>query len=188
MAVMLIVLVGCAEHTALHRENIASKRTNIFRVLISGETVPRGAAELFITASLKTHRSGAYSASDSHGTGDYKLLLNIDGQTLSLRGNPRKERRESTKLTDPEAGDGIRYTFGTRLRLDPGSHRILLALPADGIAVEREVTLIGGDSTRLVAKPLYSATPAKGRPMVYTDTSFYAGISNIELLLNGSPL
>jgi hypothetical protein len=89
------------------------------------------------------------------------------------------------KLADPEAGDGIRYRFNKNLRLKAGTHRIVVALPDDGVAVEREITLTEGKVNSLVLEPVYSTKPGKRRLEAYSTTSFTEGIRSIRLTLNG---
>ncbi|MDD2733663.1 MAG: hypothetical protein PHF56_06950 [Desulfuromonadaceae bacterium] len=181
----LMLLSGCAESSALIKANSTSIRTDIYEELTNGGIAPQGFADLRITASLKTHKPGIYSASDIHGTPDYKLLLNIDGQAMMLQGNLQKENSEPIKLADPEAGNGIRYRYNNNLRLKAGTHRIVVALPDDGIAVEREITLTGGSKNRLVLEPIYSTKPGMRRPGAYRSTSFKEGVRTIRLVLNG---
>ena len=119
----------------------------------------------------------------------------IDGQALLLllllllllRGNLQKEISEPMNLMDPEAGDGIRYGFSKNLRLKPGTHRIVVALPDDGIAVEREISLNEGDLNQLAVEPVYSSAPVKKRPGIST-TSFKQGIRSLRLNLYGRDL
>lgn len=184
----LMVLSGCAESSALIKANSTSLRTDVYEELTNGASAPQGYVDLRVTATLKTHKPGIYSASDIHGTPDYKLLLNIDGQAVLLRGNLQKENSEPMKLVDPEAGDGIRYRFSKNLRLKSGTHRIVVALPDDGIAVEREITLVEGNVSHLVVEPIYSTKPGKRRPGMYGTTSFTEGIRSLRVMLNGKEI
>lgn len=184
----MTVVSGCAESSALIKANSTSMRTDIFEELTNGEIAPRGFSDLRITATLKTHKPGIYSATDVHGMPDYNLLLNIDGQAVLLRGGLQKENSEPMKLVDPEAGDGIRYRFSKKLRLKAGVHKIVVALPDDGIAVEREITLAEGNVNNLVLEPIYRTTPGKRRPGMYSTTSFTEGIRSLRLMLNGKEI
>ncbi|EKD38198.1 MAG: hypothetical protein ACD_75C00827G0001, partial [uncultured bacterium] len=88
----LTVLTGCAESSALIRASSTTVRPDVFRELANnGGLIPPGFTDLRITATLKTHHPGIYSARDIHGTPDYKLLLNIDGQAVLLSGILQKE-------------------------------------------------------------------------------------------------
>jgi hypothetical protein len=188
LALSLTVMSGCAESSALIKANSTSMRTDIYEELTNGGNAPQGFTDLRITATLKTHKPGIYSAKDIHGTPDYKLLLNIDGQALLLRGNLQNENIDTLKLTDPEAGDGIRYRFSNNLRMKSGTHKIVIALPDDDIAVEREITLAEGTVNHLVVEPVYSTKPGKRQPGSYSLTNFKEGIRSFRLTLNGKEL
>jgi hypothetical protein len=181
----LAILSGCAQSSTLIKANSASMRTDIFEELTNAGSAPQGFTDLRITATLKTHKPGMYSASDIHGTRDYMLLVNIDGQAVLLRGSLQKESSEPVSLVDPEAGDGVRYRFSKNLRLKAGKHRVVVALPDDEIAVEREITLVEGSVNNLILEPVYSTSPGKKRPGINNDTSFKEGIRSIRLTLNG---
>lgn len=181
-----MVLSGCAESSALIKANSTSIRTDVFEELTNGEIAPQGYTDLHVFATLKTHKPGMYQfeKTPSHGTPEYRLLVNIDGQAMKLQGILQKENIEPRWLRDPEAGDGIRYRFGKNLRLRAGAHNIVVALPDDGIAVEREIDLAEGRAN-LVLEPIYSTKPGKRRPGTYSSTtSFIEGISSIRLILN----
>jgi len=181
----LTILSGCAQSSALIKANSTSMRTDIFEELTDAGSAPQGFTDLRVTATLKTHKPGVFSESDIHGAPDYKLLLNIDGQAVLLQGNIQKENSEPMNRVDPEAGDGVRYRFSKNLRLKPGNHRIVVALPGDEIAVEREITLVEGDVNSLILEPIYSTNPGKKRPGINSATSFKEGIRTIRLILNG---
>lgn len=182
----LMVLSGCAESSALIKANSTSLRTDVYEELTNGATAPQGYVDLRVSATLKTHRPGIFSAKDIHGTPDYKLLLNVDGQVVLLQGSLQNENSEPMKLVDPEAGDGIRYRFSKNLRLKAGLHKVVVALPDDEIAVAREFTLSEGDRNSLVVEPIYSTKPGKRRPAMYSSTtSFTEGIRSLRLMLNG---
>jgi hypothetical protein len=181
----LVVVSGCAENSALIRKNSISTRSDVFEEPAKGEIAPTGFTDLRITGSLKTHKPGAHSVADSHGTPDYNLLLNIDGQATVVRGMLQKENSEPMKLVDPEAGNGVRYRFSKRLRLKAGIHRIVVAIPHDGIAVEKEVILLEGNGNSLVLEPVYCSTAVSRQPGAHGATNFKEGIRGIRLTLNG---
>lgn len=186
LMIAFMAMCGCAESAALIKTNRTSVRSDIFEELKNGGQASPSLADLHIIATLKTHRPGIYSAKDIHGTADYKLLLNIDGQAVLL--SPRSlqlENSEPMGLMDPEAGDGIRYRFDKRVRLKAGMHKIIVALPEEGIAVEREVELDEGKTNDLVLEPVYGMTARKRVPASYGTTSFKEGIKGIRLTLNG---
>lgn len=178
---------GCATSTESMKTSGAGSRSDIFQVLADGSPLAEGYADLSLSSSLKTHKPGIYSSEDVHGTPDYMLLLNIDGQEIGIRGTLRNEDIEPRGLRDPEAGEGIRYVFRKSVRLKSGTHRIVVAVPGDNITVEREITLEPGDN-HLVLEPVYGAAAAKRRPGYYGVTSFNEGIRGFSFIFNGRPI
>lgn len=189
MIMAMIVTGGCAENYALIKASGTSVRHDVFQELTDGAPVPPGHADLRIVSSLKTHKPGIYpSERAAHGTPEYRLLVNIDGQAVQVPGSLHEENRESQGLDDPEAGDGIRYRFSKVLRLKAGAHRLVVALPDDGVAAEREIVLAEGSRNRLVLEPLYRVTPGKRRLGLYGATSFLEGLREFRLFLNDEPI
>lgn len=163
-------------------------RDDVFQELPEKAAISAGYADLYILASLKTHKPGIYPFEKKpHGTADYMLLLNIDGEATPIKGTLKEENSEARFPMDPEAGEGIRYRFGRDLRLKAGTHRVVVAFPDDGVAVEREITLSEGKNN-LVLEPIYGATPGKQRPGFYGITSFKEGIKWFRLKLNGQDI
>ena len=179
------MLMACAESSALIKETGKSTRTDVFEEVSGARAVPRGYADLLITASLKMHPPGAYSANDPHGTPGYQLRLNVDGQTVVLRGELQAENRPVKELGDPEAGAGIRYRFRKVVRLKAGTHRIVASLPADKIAIAKEVRLDEDKENTLVIEPVYGRVMEKKRPSANKTTGFQEGITTIVMTLNG---
>lgn len=183
LIIAISLLGGCARGAALITANSASSRTDVFEELKGNSIAPQGYSELRVTATLKTHKPGIFAAKDIHGTPDYRLLVNIDGQALLLRGRIQKENSEPAKLVDPEAGDGVRYRFNAELRLKAGLHRVVVALPDDGVAVERKMDLAEGKND-LALEPVYGIAPGKWGAGA-ASTNFREGISGIRVMLNG---
>jgi hypothetical protein len=165
----LMVFSGCAESSALIRASSTSLRTDVFEELKNGTPVPQGFTKMLFTATLKTHKPGIYSSKDIHGSPDYKLLLNVDGQAILLQGILHEE------------SDGIRYMFSKDLLMRAGNHTVVVALPEDEVAVKRKITLVEGEVSSLVAEPVYGKVPGKRRPSSYSGTSFEEGIKGIRL-------
>jgi len=185
----LTVLSGCAESATLIRAGSNSIRSDIFQEFSSGGLVPQGYAELRVVSSLKTHKPGIYPfEKKNHGTPEYRMLVNIDGQAVQLQGDMQKEHIGPSGHRAPEAGDGIRYRFSKTLRLKGGTHRITVALPGDQLAIEREVTLSDGSRNTLVLEPTYGASPDKQRPGFYGVTSFRQGVKGLRPTLNGKEI
>jgi hypothetical protein len=184
----LMVINGCAESSALIKASSTSMHTDVFQELSNGGLVPPGLADLRIASSLKTHKPGIYSGKDVHGTPEYRLLINIDGQAVQLQGSLHEENIEPRWLRDPEAGKGIRYGFGRDLRLKAGTHRVVIAIPSDDVAVERKITLADGSDNSLKVEPIYRGTANSRRPGFYGQTSFSEGITGLRVTFNGEPL
>ena len=185
----LTVLSGCAQSAALIKTGSNSIRSDVFQELSNGGIVPQGYADLRIVSSLKTHKPGIYLfEKKSHGMPGYRLLVNIDGQAMELQGDLQEENSEPRGHLDPEGGAGIRYRFSKNLRLKAGVHKIIVALPNDEIAIEREITLTDGSSNRLVMEPVYGAVMIKQRPVFYGATSFKEGLKRLRLTLNGQDI
>jgi hypothetical protein len=189
LLIMAVTLVnGCVNNSALIRTSSTSIRNDIFQELSNGGPVPAGYADVRITLSLKTHKPGIYSARDIHGTPEYRLLINVDGQAVLLHGSLQKENSEPRGLRDSEAGEGIRYQFNKKLRLNAGTHKVVIAFPADDLAVEREIYLPEGSNNSLVLEPVYGATPGMQRPGFIGATSFEKGIKGFWVVLNGKSM
>ena len=184
----ITVTSGCAGSPELIRTSSVSTRSDVFQELQDGGSIPVGYADLRITSSLKTHKPGIYSSTDVHGTPEYRLLINIDGQAVQLQGNLYAEDIEPRGLRDPEAGEGIRYRFNKKLRLKTGTHKIVVAIPEDGIVVEREITLSEGRNNNLFLEPVYGSSTGKQRPGFYGVTSFKEGLKWFVVILNGKSL
>jgi hypothetical protein len=179
---------GCAGNSGLGKAVGISTRQDVFREAVGATVAEAGYAELRIYAALKTHKAGIYGTTDSHGTPDYKLLVNIGGQSIALSGVTREGNSDARNLREPESGAGVGYQFSKKLRVRTGTHRVVIALPGDNIAVEKSVTLAEGTLNSLVVEPVYGAIPGQKRPGFYGLTSFQEGIRSIRVILNGQPI
>ena len=183
------MLSACARNVELIKSMSATTRNDVFQELPEKPALPSGYADLQILASLKTHKPGIYPFEKKpHGTADYMLLLNIDGQATNIQGTLKEEDNEHRFFRDPEAGEGIRYTFRKDVRLKAGTHKIAVALPTDDVITFSEVTLLEGSTNFLLLEPIYGGIPGKQRPGFYGLTSFTQGIKGLKAYLNGRPL
>ena len=187
MALCAALMSGCA--TGLTNQATTNSRSDVFRVA-NGGTVQEGDSELNISGSLKTHRNFEYPLNfpHSHGTADYRLILNIDGQSHVVSAQLKEETLVNYAPGDPEEGFGIRYLFRERFHLPAGRHRIILSLPDDGIAVSREIDLDAGSVNSLVIGPDYNVNGSARKTMVKRNSDFRAGIKGLRLTLNGAQL
>lgn len=186
----MAVTSGCAGASSeLIRTSSISTCTGVFEESAERTPLPPGYADLAVTSSLKTHKAGVYPLKlDAHGTGAYRLLINVDGQAARLRPETAIENCEPRSLRDPEAGNGVRYRFATRIRLKAGKHRVVAVLPDDGIAVAREMVLSKGSSNSLELEPVYRSAPNKQRPGTSGEESFREGVRGVRMILNGDLL
>jgi len=180
----LNIMAGCASNYELVKAASSGTRQDVFQEIPSGDAPQSGYADLHISSSLKTHHPGSYSGKDIHGTAEYKIIVNIDGQIIDLLCVPQKENNEVGSQHDPEAGEGMRYRFSKNIRIKAGPHKAVIAIPADGIAIEREITLTDGSSNTLTLEPVYRAIVSKQRPVLYGATSFREGLKGIKMILN----
>ncbi len=189
LAACVFLLGGCAHHTDLAKNCPIAADGTVFRVIPSKACTSPGATTLRITASLKTSKPGVLLfGTKSHGTSDYRMSISIDGQKTVLGGNPQPENAGQTLFRRPEEGDGMRYTFETILEISPKTHRIIVALPDDGVAFEKEIRLERGKENLLRLEPEYHAVPTSQKPANYGGTSFLQGIRGLNPILNGKPI
>ncbi|MBI2353801.1 MAG: hypothetical protein HYV06_02030 [Deltaproteobacteria bacterium] len=184
MAVLLIA-AGCAGNHELIKAAGIGTRQGVFQEISPDAAPMPGYADLRIYSSLKTHLPGAYTVKDIHGTAAFRIMVDIDGQTTELQGDPRRENSEARMARDPEAGDGMRYRFSKSIRIKAGTHRVLIVIPSDGIAQEQEITLTERSRNSLNLEPVYDATAGKKRIGSYGETSFKRGIRGFRMVLNG---
>jgi len=182
-----ILLTGCVRNAELVKRAEHAVREDVATVVSPAKPPEKGLADLTLRASLKTHQASAFwIGNDPHGTADYQFLVNIDGQPLRLYGSCVTEDTSFQSARNPESGLGTRCRFQSHVRIKSGSHRIVVALPHDNVALDREITLEErSDNLLEVAPSYYVRQSGRGKASA---TSFKEGISGLELLLNGKYL
>ncbi|OGP34564.1 MAG: hypothetical protein A2X88_07445 [Deltaproteobacteria bacterium GWC2_65_14] len=192
LLIWVLTIAGCTGTGEMIRSRSAGVRRDVFEELRERTPIPKGHADLRIVSSLKIHRPGYYPFDDkTHGTPDYMLLVNIDGQAIRVKATLKEEGIEPGKPGTQETGEGIRYLFGKDLRLKAGVHRLFIALPEDGVAIEKEILLKDGSDNILRLEPVYrSAKKAGVRNSVYIkgEPSFARGIQGFVVRLNDQTL
>lgn len=188
MLMAMGVMAGCAGNREMIKTMSTSTSQDIFKVVADKSSPEPGYVDLRIYSSLKTYGPGTYSEKDVHGTPDYTMLVNIDGQAIDLKGRLREERSEARFMRDAEEGSGIRYQFETKLRIKAGSHKIVVSIPADGLVTVKEVVFTEGEINSLTIEPRYGTIPGKQRLGLYGMTSFKRGVRSVRLLLNGKAI
>jgi hypothetical protein len=107
----------------------------------------------------------------------YAFFISIDGREFK---ETLKGVKETVSDTLEERGEGVRYTLAIRLRLDAGTHEVVLRAE-EGISAEAEIELEGAKVHALRFEPVYrSFTKKFGFPR-----SFKYGISGFVVYLNG---
>jgi hypothetical protein len=187
MLVVSMVVAGCAANGALIKTSSVSTRNDIFLEAGITGTAPMGYATLKVNASMKTYRPSTFlSGNDAHGRDELSLLVNLDGQALVLKSAAIEETMVPRFANDPESGSGTRYTFKKELYLKPGRHRIVVALPEDEVAVEREIMVAEGGANSLNITPMYGSV--RRRVGFYGVTSHKDGIKGLKVFLNGKQM
>jgi len=187
-ALCIFIIAGCA--TGLSKQAAVNSRSDVFTLNTKNDPVTAGLTELNISASLKTHKEFdcPINQQHSHGTPDYKLVINVDGQSLPITGELKEENLSNSVAGDPEKGNGIRYIFRQKIRLAAGRHRIIVSLLDDGIAVSRDFQLDEKSVNSLVVEPVYNSRSGSLRSSTYTSGDFHEGLRGISLFLNSSLL
>jgi hypothetical protein len=183
MLIVLGLLEGCAGNKELIKAMSVSSNQRVFEVVEENASPIPGYADLHINSYLKTHKPGIHAEKDSHGTEDYELVVNIDGQSVKIPGILNEIRGA---LCDSEQGEGVSYQFKTNLRLKAGIHKVVVALPADDLVAGKEVIVPDAENNTLTVEPIYGSIPGKKRTGTFGSlTSFKQGINAIRILLNG---
>ncbi|UFS72228.1 hypothetical protein LPW11_08545 [Geomonas sp. RF6] len=184
----LVIAMALTCSVAANAETVKGGSGGIMQEAGVATAASKGYCNLRITASLKTHTPGVHSTPDLHGTPEYKLLLKIDGKDVPLPATLRQEETEMRRLADAEVGAGMLYSFYNNVPIPAGRHEIVLAIPADKVVVEREITLAEGSSNTLSFEPEYRWAPGKERLRFYGTTSYKEGIKGFTVVLNGKAL
>lgn len=188
---LFLMLAGCRTAAKEIQMKSHSKKTDVFREVKAGETVPKGFVDMTIRASIKTHAEGQYPLEPKeqfHGNLDYPFLINIDGQAAiwkvsgSTDDTPLYDEG-GNRRTDPEAGKGVKYILDKKIRIAAGPHRIFFGLAAESVTKKIEVTLKDGEIYVLQLKPVYEYTIHP-----YRIPSFLEGVKDYEVFLNGAPV
>ena len=185
LSLLMVLMTACNKDVI----NMMSQgtRQDVFHETSGCVPIPAGYAELTIVSSLKTHKPGIYPfGSKVRGTPDYVLLINIDGQKTVIKGDLTEEKTEPKGLSDPEAGEGIRYLFKKEILLTTGKHRLFVALQGERVVVKRELAFKDGTTNILRLEPIYGSSNPEGSPGrgLLSSSSFMAGIVGFWVYLN----
>jgi hypothetical protein len=155
------VLAGCMTRSQFMTAKSQSARTGVFREIDGKDAIPKGYADLEISASIKTHVEGFYpieSKDSLHGKKGYPFVLNIDGQAVVWKVDGEADVapfHQEYGGRNPEGGEGIRYDIRRKIRLAGGKHKVFLGLPGEGYYREFDVILEDGKAYSMSFEPIY---------------------------------
>jgi hypothetical protein len=162
VVLVLMVLAGCGATAKMIQTKSQSERTDVFRELPGGGSIPAGYADLVIKASIKTHLEGYHrdeSGDSAHGKDAYPFLINIDGQAVLWKAEGKKHELpkyvDGVTSRDPEAGNGVKYSLEKKVRLTAGTHKVFFGLPEEPYYTETEISVASGNAYVLEFKPRY---------------------------------
>jgi len=176
------VLTGCAGNRDLIAKASTSSRQDVFQEIMPSKTAP-AKTQLTVEFSVKNFKSRFVNIYSKHTDPPYTAVLNIDSQAVVLSDEGVMEDLPGDAGKNPEVGTGWKYNFKKSLVLQPGIHRISIAVPVSDVIVEKEIELKGGANslkllpvyrTRLTKKPDYPV--------------FSAGLQGIKALLNNQEI
>jgi hypothetical protein len=186
MVRIVILLVFCSTLVGCVGSNAArmGQRKDIFHVVREG--APIGADEVLVTisASIKTHRESSITFEPAkHGSDDYLLVVDIDGQSLNLPAQITEETTVADPQTDPESGTGVRYSYMATVGLRPGRYNVTAYLPTENVLTSQEVQISGG-SGNITVKPLYRGLAGRKPASLRWVPTFRDGVNGLIIVAN----
>jgi len=181
---LLVTLCGCT-NAALIKGGSTNTRNDVFQVIAGGEKPLPDYSRLTVSCSVKTIRACGFRVGSKDSHAGMTLIVNIDGQMVRVPAVLSREESDTIGTPVSEAGCGIRQSFAVQLQLPAGRHRLIAAIPEEGVAVGEKITLASGTENVLQLRPHYRGEePSRLGP--YTATSFREGIYGLTAVLNGS--
>jgi hypothetical protein len=184
--VIALLISGCAHGTRERIMQKASEEASSFKE-INGEDkqLPEGYSELLIKASIKIPQKEFYLFSTRpprHENSQYPFVLNVNGQGVLLMVNCTldKQRTYINNKRNPEGGEGLMCRLEKRIRLKSGSYKVYFGVPEEEFEIEVPIFLTDRFSSVLEFKPIYWQGGDRRR-------TFWNGISNFDIFLNGKP-
>jgi hypothetical protein len=158
---------------------------DVFQIVRDG--APVGADDVIVTisASIKTHNkeSAVLFEPSKHGSDDYLLIVDINGQSLSLPLQTSEETTNTDPQTDPESGSGLRYSYKATVRVLPGRYTVTAYLPTENVTASQEVQISGG-SRDIIVKPLYRGLAGRKPASLRWVPSFKDGVKALNIVVN----
>ena len=183
---IILLLMVCGGLTACAGGTAAGLgvRSDVFQV-VKGEVAPEaGQLLVSISASIKTHTESSIPFElAQHGSDAYRLVVDIDGQSLDLPFETMAETTTSDPLRDPESGSGLRYHYRATVALRPGSYRVTAWLPTENVTARQEVQ-ISADTRQIIIKPLYRGLAGRKPASLRWQPTFKDGVSALNMVVN----
>lgn len=155
----------------------------VFRLAEAGTVPGSGQAVVTITASIKSHKdSSLLFETARHGSSDYPLLIEIDGQSFSLPVRIMEENTPSAPLSDPEGGAGLRYSYNATLLLEPGVHTLTARMPTEHVETSRELKIRAG-SGNIMIRPLYRSSAGRKPASLRWVPNYMDGVGGLSIVV-----
>jgi predicted small secreted protein len=186
MVRIVILLVFCSILAACAGSNTAGmgKRSDVFQVVTAGTTAGMDEAFITISASIKTHKEYPLLFEPAkHGSDDYRLVVDINGQSLELPVQTTEEATDSDPQTDPESGTGLRYSYTATVRLRPGRYTVTARLPTGNVTAIQDVQITAG-SKNITVKPIYRGSAGSKPASLRWVPAFRDGVSGLDIVAN----
>jgi hypothetical protein len=172
------VLAGCAGNKDLIAKASTNSRQDVFQEVTNNQGIT-GKSVLKLEFPVKNFKSRFVNSYNKHTDPQYTVVLNIDGQTTVLSDDPVLEDLPGNFKENSEVGTGWKYNFKKTLALQPGKHRVSIAIPVSDVIIEKEIDLKEGENT-LKLFPTYLA-PISRYPNF---PRFSLGLRDITATLN----
>jgi hypothetical protein len=183
---MIMMLIVCSTLSACVSCDAArvGQRSDVFQVV--NERAAAGADEVLVTvsASIKTHKESSILFEPAkHGSEEYRLVVEISGQSISLPVQIIEETTGTDPQTDPESGTGLRYSYKATVRLRPGRYIVSACLPTENVTSRQEALILSGSAT-ITVRPLYRGSAGRKPASLRWLPSFKDGVSGLNIVVN----
>jgi hypothetical protein len=178
MLFVLTSLSGCAGNGNAVLKAGQSTRQDVFQEYPESQVTP-GKAQLQIEFPVKTFSARIFTTYVKHNDPPYTVIINIDGQSVELTDEPVLEDLAGDIRDNPEAGTGWKYNFRKTLLLEPGKHRVTVAVPLSDVVAEKELLLHAGINLMQIV-PEYNTSSSRHPGY----SGFDHGLTTVQIKLN----
>jgi hypothetical protein len=182
LVMVLVMLPGCTCNKNAVARAVESTRLDVFKEVFNSAAVP-GKAILKVEFPVKNFKTRIVETYIKHSDPPYTVTINIDGQSVVLTNDPVLENLPGDFMKNPEVGTGWKYNFKKELLLEPGNHRVTIAVPLSDIVIEKDVMLNAG-ANLLQLTPVYKASVSRNTQY----PRFNHGLARVAVKLNNQEL